>query len=221
MRILIIGGGKSGGYLANALKDSHQVTVVEASSRRVEELERWLPEIPVIHGDGCEPEVLEKAGVSISDMVGALTGHDEDNLVVSFLSKLNRVPLVVARVNDPRNEWLFNGSWGVDVSISSISLITSLVEEEVNLGEIITLLRLRVGNLAIEELTITEGTEATGKSLADISFPPNTRVVAIIRENEAMVPAGNTVIETGDRLLLIADTSEKQQLREALGLRYG
>ncbi len=169
----------------------------------------------VMHGDGCEPEVLQAAGIALMDMVTALTGHDEDNLVACFLSKLQNVPLVLGRVNDPRNEWLFNKSWGVDISISSISLITSIVQEEVNLGEIITLLKLRVGNLAIEELTVAEGTKAIGKNLAEIDFPPNTRVMAVISGNQARVPAGGTVLEEGDRLLLLADTDEKSQLRDS------
>jgi trk system potassium uptake protein TrkA len=218
MRILIVGGGKSGSYLAGVLKESHQVVVIEKEFARVETLQRFLPDINVLHGDGCEPEVLQSAGITITDMVTALTGHDEDNLVACFLSKLQNVPLVLGRVNDPRNEWLFNKGWGVDISISSISLITSIVQEEVNLGEIITLLKLRVGNLAIEELTIAEGTKAIGKNLAEIDFPPNTRVMAVISGNQARVPAGGTVLEEGDRLLLLADTDEKSQLRDVLGL---
>jgi trk system potassium uptake protein TrkA len=218
MRILIVGGGKSGSYLAGVLKESHQVVVIEKEFARVETLQRFLPDINVLHGDGCEPEVLQAAGIALMDMVTALTGHDEDNLVACFLSKLQNVPLVLGRVNDPRNEWLFNKSWGVDISISSISLITSIVQEEVNLGEIITLLKLRVGNLAIEELTVAEGTKAIGKNLAEIDFPPNTRVMAVISGNQARVPAGGTVLEEGDRLLLLADTDEKSQLRDVLGL---
>lgn len=220
MRVLIAGGGKAGSFLAETLKDDHRVTVIESRMEQVSTIRKLLPGVEVIRGDACEPNVLEKAGANLCDMVAALTGDDEDNLVISFLAKSqNKVPLVFARINDPRNEWLFGRDWGVDVAVSSTSIIASLVQGELELGDIITLLRLRAGNLAIEELTLPASATAVGKTLAEIAFPPKCMVMAIIAGGEVKVPRGSTTLEEGDRLLLLADRDEKPALEEALGLK--
>lgn len=219
MRILIAGGGKSGGYLAQTLMKDHRITVIENRIEQVEVLQRRIPDIAIIHGDACEPYILEKAGIVVMDAVAALTGDDEDNLVISFLAKnQNQVPLVFARINDPRNEWLFGKDWGVDIAVSSISIIASLVKEEINLGDIVTLLKLKAGNLAIEEVTLPASALAVGKSLAELRFPAQARVMAIISGNEVKIPRGNTLLQAGDRLLLLSNIEEEGQLMEALGL---
>jgi len=219
MKILIVGGGKSGSFLAETLMADHRITVIENRVEQAGVLREKLPDITVIHGDGCEPYILERAGVSTTDVVAALTGDDEDNLVVSFLAKFqNQVPIVFARINDPRNEWLFNNSWGVDVAISSTSIIASLVQEEVSLGDIVTLLKLRVGNLAIDELTLPESARSVGKNLAELHFPPQAQVIAIISGSEVKIPRGHTVLQAGDKLLLLSNIDEKDQLLEALGI---
>ncbi len=219
MNVLIVGGGKSGSFLAEKLNEKHRVTVVESKIERVKILQKKLPHMTVIHGDGCEPSILEKAGVARSDLVAALTGDDEDNLVISFLSKFqNRVPLVFARINHPRNEWLFNKSWGVDVAVSSTSIIASLVEEEISLGDIVSLLKLQAENLEIEEVTLPPEAESVGKTLSQLNFPPRTLIMAVISGREVKIPRGNTQLHAGDKLLLLSDLELKRQVEETLGI---
>ena len=120
MNIIIVGGGRSGSYIAERFKDKNKVTVIEQKHEQVELLLKQLPEVRIIKGDGCEPGILEKANIMQTDIVAVLTGDDEDNLVISYLAKFqNKVPLVLSRINNPKNEWLFNSSWGVDVALSS------------------------------------------------------------------------------------------------------
>jgi trk system potassium uptake protein TrkA len=219
MRILIAGGGKSGSFLAETLKGEHQVTVIENRVEQSQTLKETLPGIEVINGDACEPSILERAGFHLADVVAALTGDDEDNLVISFLAKSQgKVPLVFARINDPRNEWLFTKEWGVDIAVSSISIIASLVQEEIQLGEIVTLLKLRVANLAIEELTLPKYARAVGKKLSELDFPSQAMVMAIISGNEVKIPRGHTVLQAGDKMLILADITAKDKLEEVLGL---
>lgn len=132
MKVLIIGAGKAGIYLADKLRHDHTVTIVERRSDITDHLATRLPGVRVIRGDGCEPVVLEHAGASDTDLAAALTGSDEDNLVVALLFKHRHgVPLVLARTNHPNNEWLFNEEWGVDVAVSAASVLDSLIEAKV------------------------------------------------------------------------------------------
>ncbi len=219
MNVLIIGGGKSGSFLAEKLREKHHITVVESKIILVNTLLKKLPDVAIIHGDGCEPSILDKAGASRADLVAALTGDDEDNLVISFLSKFQyRVPLVFARINHPRNEWLFNKSWGVDVAVSSTSIIASLVEEEISLGDIIMLLKLQAENLEIDEVTLPPEAGSVGKTLSQLNFPPQTLVMAVISGKEVKIPRGNTLLQAGDKLLLLSHIEHKRQLEETLGI---
>lgn len=131
MRIVIIGAGKSGAYLAAKLREAAAITVIEQRADKAEQLRRRMPDIEVVHGDGCEPAVLEHAGVATADFVAAATGDDEDNLVVSHLVKtIGGTAKVFARVNHPANEWLFTPEWGVDVAVGAAATMYHLVEEE-------------------------------------------------------------------------------------------
>jgi trk system potassium uptake protein TrkA len=131
MRIVIVGAGKSGAYLAEKLRREAEVTLVEQRLSKVEAIRHRMPEVEVIHGDGCEPAVLERAGISAVDFVAAATGDDEDNLVVSHLVKSSGSEAVVfARVNHPANEWLFTPEWGVDVAVGAAATMYMLVEQE-------------------------------------------------------------------------------------------
>jgi trk system potassium uptake protein TrkA len=132
MRIIIVGAGKSGIYLAEKLRHDHDLTVIEQRPELAEHLGARVPGISVVRGDGCEPSVLERAGARHTDLVAALTGDDQDNLVISYLAKsVYNVPLVFARTNHPKNEWLFTPVWGVDVAVSAASQVHSLIETEV------------------------------------------------------------------------------------------
>ena len=220
MQVVIVGGGKTGRYLAEKLKSLHKITIVEQRLDEVENLRTRVPEIEVVHGDGCEPSVLEFAGLSHADLVAALTGDDEDNLVASFLAKTEfSVPLVFSRVNHPANEWMFTAEWGVDVAVSSASLITSLVEKEISLGDIVQLLLLQAENLAIEEVVLPPGSPVAGLALSEVMLPEGTRIMAVINDAGVKVAQGDTKLEAGDRILLLATLDNRDEANRALGLR--
>lgn len=219
MRILIVGAGKSGLYLAEKLRGEHKVTIVEQRAERAEDVREKMPDVKVVHGDGCEPDVLDRSGVGQVDMVAALTGDDEDNLVVALLSKFqNEVPLVFARINHPSNEWLFTKDWGVDAGISSARVLYDLVEKQTSLGDIITLLSLQAEDMAIEEIVLPSDAESVGKTVADLELPDQAQIMAIISNREIKVVRGETVLDAGDQILLLADVRQTEAVREALGL---
>ncbi len=219
MRVIVLGGGMVGRYLLEALRKDHQVVVVEKRLERVKELREWFPGESIIHGDACEPKVLDAARVAGADVVAAVTGDDEDNLVISYLAKFEYgVPLVFARVNNPRNEWLFTSDWGVDEAVCSASIIVQLVQEEISLGEMITLLKLRRENLAVEEVLLEEGSGVVGKSIGELNLPPQTLVATVLRDRRLLIPRGDLVLQKGDKLLFVSEADKAEELRKILGL---
>jgi trk system potassium uptake protein TrkA len=220
MNVVIVGAGKSGTYLAEKLRADHKVTIIESRPERVEYVAARMPEVRVMLGDGCEPSVLDRAHVAQADLVAALTGDDEDNLVVSFLSKTtHQVPMVFARTNHPKNEWMFNRTWGVDVAVSTANVIYSLIDKEVSLGDVITLMRLSAENMVIDELTLPPDAFAVGRSLAELSLPKSAHVMAIISDGEVVVPRGDTVMCSGDELLILSEGGNEAALRKTFGVR--
>ena len=219
MRVVIVGAGKSGLFLAQQLRQEHEVTLIESRFDRAEVIESMMPDITVVHGDACEPEVLEHALIKSADLTIAVTGDDEDNLVVAMLAKHFGQCKVFARINHPGNEWLFTKDFGVDVPVSSTSMMLSLVEKEDGFGDLVTLLRLQADNVSIEEITLPEYAEVVGKTLAEIHLPPNSHVMAIISaETGLTVAKGDTVLAGGDELLMFSDGGHENEVREALGI---
>ena len=219
MRIVIVGAGKSGLFLAQELKAHHDITVIESRYDRAEMVESMLPDVTVIHGDACEPEVLEHAEINIADLTIAATGDDEDNIVVAMLAKHFGTGKVFARINHPRNEWLFTKDFGVDVPVSSTSVMLSLVEKELGFGDLVTLLRLQADNVSIDEITLPSTATSIGKSLAELSLPENAHIMAIItREAGLTVAKGDTVLAAGDELLMFSDGAHEAEVRIALGI---
>ena len=218
MRVIIVGGGKVGSYLAEMLNDKHDVTVIEQSVNKSHELEKSLVDVNIINGDGCEPLVLEGAGLSVTDLVLAVTGDDEDNLVVSYLSKFAyEVPKVVARVNNPKNRWLFTRSWGVDIGVSSPDIIARIIDEEVTLGEVITVMKLRASDIGLVEITLPGDARAVGETLSQLDLPPETVIVALVREDAMLIPAADTLLQENDRVLAITNVNNQGALEEVLG----
>jgi trk system potassium uptake protein TrkA len=154
--------------------------------------------------------VLAAAGVTLADVVASVTGDDEDNLVVSLLAKQEfGVPRVVARVNNPNNYWMFNDMWGVDVSVSTPHLITSLVQEAVTVGAFVRLMQLKGGKAELVEVTLVESSPAKDKALSELQFPRSATVVAIVRDERVMVPDKATVLRVGDEVMaLISEDAE-------------
>jgi trk system potassium uptake protein len=160
--------------------------------------------------------VLKRAGLEKADVMASVTGDDEDNLVVSLLAKQEfAVPRVVARVNNPKNEWMFNETWGVDVSVSTPHLITGLVQEAVSVGSFVRLLSFEGGRAKLAEVTLAEGSPAADKEIADLGFPRDTTVVAILRDEKVVVPRGDTILRLGDEVLVLV-TSESEDAVRAL-----
>jgi len=219
MNVLIVGAGKSGVYLAEKLRGNHKLTIVESRVERAEYVAARMPDVRVVRGDGCEPSVLDRANAADADLVAALTGDDEDNLVVSFLAKTtHQVPMVFARTNHPKNEWMFTRTWGVDVAISTANVIYSLIEKEVSLGDVITLMALSAENMVIDELTLPTDAKAVGKTLAELALPKCAHIMAIISRGEVVVPRGDTVLAAGDEVLILSELGEEKRLRETFGV---
>ncbi len=219
MKIIIVGAGKSGLYLAQELKHEHDVSLIESRFDRSDVVASMMPDITVIHGDACETDVLEHAGIGSADLAIAATGDDEDNLVVAMLAKHFGCERVFARINHPKNEWLFTKEFGVDVPVSSTSMMLSLVEKEVGFGDLVTLLRLQADNVAIEEITLPKTATAVGKTLMELSLPENCHVMAIITPEAGLTIAkGDTVLSAGDELLLISDGHHDAEVCAALGV---
>ena len=222
MRVVIVGLGNVGGFLADDLLSSgHDVTVVERQPDVVAAAAAEQPAIRWVTGDGCEVATLEAAGTGDAAVVVATTGDDEDNLVIALLSKQEfAVPRVVARVNHPKNQWMFNESWGVDVSVSTPHLLSALVAEAVNVGSLVRLLQLDASGVRLVEVTLTERSPATGRTIAVLEMPRNSSIVAIVRRASVIVPRGDSRMEAGDEVLALVGPEEEERVREILaGLR--
>jgi trk system potassium uptake protein TrkA len=218
MRVVVAGGGAVGRHLsADLVERGHQVTLIEQERGTAERLAELLPGVEVRLGDACEPWVLEDAALSTADVVVAATGDDEDNLVTSLLAKQEfAVPRVLARVNHPKNEWLFDEQWGVDAAVSPPHVLTAMVEEAVTSGDLIPLLRLERGRVSIVEMTLPEDAPTAGKPLFELRLPPDTVLVAVIRQGHVIIPQPETVLVSGDEILALAGPESEDLLRDAV-----
>lgn len=207
MRVVIAGAGSVGTFIAEDLvKAGHEVVIVEVDADRVARAERdgEVPGVTWVAADACEVSEFARAGVDRADVVAAVTGDDEDNLVISLLAKQEfAVPRVVARVNNPKNEWMFTEMWGVDVSVSTPHLLTALVEEAVSVGSLVRLLSFEGGRARLSEATLTPESPSAGKDLAELGLPRDSTVVAIIRDSHVIVPRGDSVLRAGDEVLVL------------------
>ncbi len=217
MRVAIAGAGSVGTAIARDLHDNgHDVLLIEQDPDLVERLRPHL-DVTWVAADACEVSSLDAAGLAQVDVVVSATGDDEDNLVISLLAKQEfAVPRVVARVNHPRNQWMFNESWGVDVSVSTPQLLTALVEEAVSVGSLVRLLQFEGGNAHLVEVTLAEGSPAAGVSLADLGIPRDATVVAVVRDDRLVVPRGDTVLDAGDEVLVLVTGESESAVQQLL-----
>src|SRR5579871_1261198 len=217
MRVAIAGAGKVGTAIANDLYEAgHDVLVIEVDAALVAKLRETVP-VTWFEGDACEVSTLRKASLETADVMVAATGDDEDNLVVSLLAKMEfAVPRVVARVNHPKNQWLFTETWGVDVSVSTPQLLTALVEEAVSVGSLVRLLRFEKGNAHLVEVTLAEDSPAVGVSLADLGVPREATVVAVVRGDRLVVPRGDTRLAVGDEVLALVTADVEDRVQQLL-----
>ncbi len=212
MKVAIAGAGNVGQYIALDLREGeHEVLLIEQDPDLVAIL-RDRMDVRWYIGDACEPDVLRDAGIDEVDVVVAATGDDEDNLVISLLAKQEfAVPRVVARVNHPSNQWLFNEAWGVDVSVSTPHLLTALVEEAVQVGTLVRLLQFQDARLV--EVTLTEDSPALGTALSELGIPRDATIVAVIRERHVIVPHGETTMQPNDEVLALVTPESEDAMR--------
>ena len=217
IRIAIAGAGNVGSYVAGDLwRKGHDIVMIEQNKEVIDIIKEDL-DVSWVNGDACELHTLDAAVLSSCEVVVAATGDDEDNLVISLLAKQEfAVPRVVARVNHPDNEWLFTESWGVDVAVSTPHLLASLVEEAVSVGDLVRLLNLEQGKVALLEVTLAPTSPAVGKTVEDLKMPPDCTLVAIVRERHVIAPQPETPLQAGDEVLALASPAAEADLTRAL-----
>lgn len=213
MYILIVGAGKVGHFLAQRLaEDKHTVALVEKDKSLCEAIATNLENVLVINGDGCDPHALEDAGIQRCDVVAAVTGEDEDNLVICQLAKEKfSVGRTVGRINDPRNEHTFH-ELGIDVPIDATAIIAKIIEEEVSFADFVTLMSFKKGKLVLVRVDLPEDSPVINKSIQELKFPEDSVVVSIIRGDEVIVPRGNTILQARDDVVALTKIENEQQL---------
>ena len=220
MKVVIAGGGNVGSFIADELqKAGHGVKIIEIDADRVE---RALasgepPGVVWVQADACEVNSLRQVGLDYADVLAAVTGDDEDNLVVSLLAKQEfAVPRVIARVNNPKNEWMFNENWGVDLAVSTPHLLTAFVEEAVSVGTFVRLFKLEGGRASIVEVTLADDASAVDRTIVELDFPRDSTVVAVFREDRVIFPRGDTKLLAGDEVLVLVTPDSEAEVQAIL-----
>jgi trk system potassium uptake protein TrkA len=216
MRVCIAGAGKVGRAIARELlSNGHEILLVDKESD--------IARVGIVEGahvlcaDACEVSALEEAQLQTCQVVVAATGDDKVNLVVSLLAKTEfGVPRVVARVNHPKNEWLFNEAWGVDVAVSTPQMLSALVEEAVTVGDLVRLFTFRQSNANLVELTLGPDSPVVGQRVGDVAWPPDTSLVAILRSLQVIAPSPDDPLEAGDELLFVSAPDQEEAIQTLL-----
>jgi len=206
MKVLIIGGGKVGTYLASHLLDgNHEVTVIEQRREELERLQRELGADHVVLGNGTDPVVLESAGIRTMQVIAAVTGSDETNLVVTNLSRFEfNVPRTIARINNPKNDWMFTTD------------MVHLILEEMSMGDMMTLLKLRRGKFSIIEEKLAPQSSLVGVLLEQATLPRDSVILAVMRKDDILIPHGSLELKAGDELIVLVHGAQLDQLEKIL-----
>jgi trk system potassium uptake protein TrkA len=214
MFVLIAGGGRTGAQLAILLlAQNHQVRVVEHRRAVLAHLHRELPTEVIYEGNTSDPQVLEQAGISQAQVLAVCTDSDADNLMLCFWARTRyQVARIIGQINDPRNAWLFGPEFHVDVALNRSEILAKLIEEEMSMGDMMTLLKLRRGQYSVVEEKIPAGAQAAGMAIQDLGLPEYCVVAAVIRRGRMVVPRGTTVLEVGDEVLAVADRQGAERL---------
>lgn len=217
MKVAIAGAGKVGTYIAGDLQRAgHEVVVIEKDQATADRIRADLG-IDVRNADACEISELHDAGMADVDVMVAATGEDQVNLVVSLLAKQEfAIPRNVARVNHPKNMWLFNETWGVDVSVSSPHLLTALVEEAVSVGSLVQLLPLQGSEAKLVEVRLAEDCPNAGIPLSELHVPRDATIVAVVRDGHVIVPNGDTTLEPSDEVLALVTPDSEPEFKSLL-----
>lgn len=214
MKVMIIGGGKVGTYLASyLLKEGHEIRLIELRAEELPRITRDVPREFVTIGNGTDPDTLEQAGIRNMQVVAAVTGIDESNLVVTSLARFQfMVPRTIARTNHPKNAWMFTNLMGVDVALNQADLMAQLIAEEMSLGDMMTLHLMHKGNFQLVEEKIHPMAEAVGKSLSVLKLPSQSTIVALIRDGKMIAPRGDTVFKESDEVFAVVHQSQRKDL---------
>jgi len=217
MFIIICGAGKVGFSLAQRLADEkNKVILIEQNSERCEKISGDIPKVMVLCGDACEPRFLEEAHAEKADIVVALTGDDEDNLVICQLAKTYFfVPRTIARANDPRNEYTFK-QLGVDISVNATNVIAQVINQEVTIDDLNTLLKLKEGKLSIVKGKVSAKSKLADKPLKKLKMPKDCIIVSVLRGDDVIIPGGETVIKENDEILAVTAPSSQRSFSKLL-----
>lgn len=214
MFCVVVGGGRVGATLATMLiEQNHQVRIIEQRREIIRLLHHELPTEVIFEGSATDPDVLDRVGMARAEVAAACTPDDADNLAFCYMARTRyNVPRTIARINNPRNAWLFDDKFHVDVAMNQAELMASLIAEEMSFGDMMTLVKIRRGQFAIVEEIIPEESNVVGMAIKDMSIPNQCVIAAIIRQGTVIVPRGTTVVESGDEILAVADKEGAQQL---------
>jgi trk system potassium uptake protein TrkA len=213
MKIAIAGAGNAGRAIARELiANGHQVLLIDKNPKSLKM--DSVPNAEWLLADACEISTLDKAGLGQCQVLVAATGDDKANLVASLLAKTEYgVPRVVARVNHPKNEWLFDSSWGVDVAVSTPRIIAALVEEAVSVGDVVRLFSIKSGEANLVEITLPDNSICIGKSVSEIALPKDASLAAIIRDGHVIAPSPHDLFSAGDELIFVASAEAESQIK--------
>jgi trk system potassium uptake protein TrkA len=216
MLILIIGGGRTGTELALLLMEQrHTVRLIEWRREVLSRLHHELPTEVIFHGNPSDPVALEQAGIKEADVLAAVTTSDQENLTLCYFAReVYKVRRTIARVNNPRDAWLFDEKFHVDVAVNQAELISRLIEEEMAMGSMMTLMKLKAGDYSLIEEHIVKEARAIGTQIKDLDLPEHVVIAAIIRNDEIIVPRGITIFEAGDEVLLFSDSDGAAKIKE-------
>jgi trk system potassium uptake protein TrkA len=219
MYVVIAGGGRTGAQLAALLiEQQHQICLVENRAPVLRQLHRILPTEAILEGAPTDPLVLEHARVQEAQVLAACTASDADNLALCFYARSRfKVPRIIARVNNPNHAWLFSPLFHVDVALNQAEILASLIEEEMSLGDMMTLAKLRRGQYSLVEEKIPLGALAVGKAVRELSLPEDCVIAGIIRKGKLIIPRGITRFEVGDEVLAVVGPQAGEELAAMLG----
>lgn len=214
MIVIIVGGGRTGASLARLLMaQNHDVRIIENRKTVLSRIHKELPTETIIEGSFTNPKVMERAGIKEAAALAAVTTEDEENLVLCYMARqVYNVGRTIARINNPKNAWLFTNLFHVDVALNQAEIFSHLIEEEMSLGDMMTLLKLRRGNYSVVEEKIPTGAPAVGVMIKDLELPEHCVIAAVIRKGEVIVPRGITAFEVGDEVLAVVDPEGAMQL---------